>query len=317
MKWSACQHHLASVHGEAQPQDLQELCKTHGQALPSYRVTVISASGEELKLQDVTSVGEVKVCIMKHWRISLERQTLVTSGRQCHDGGSLSNFVASEPESPLVMNLITSPIEFRQDVVGVLPHMPIQTPNIRPDDKMSSHSLPSALASRESDDRYFHSQPPEVCLTDREGDELLSLDEAELIGNSSYLSSASASPPVMCQGKIECGEDDFAMTPSEFAPWCQNGVDRVRAHRRPCQKLRGRINKMVEKIVEEYADDPSRLRSLASILSSRSGYITGLFVKHGLVPARARTEEVIPPEILERVMQLLKSFRVEEAIPFV
>eukprot|EP00930_Biecheleria_cincta_P050095 TRINITY_DN3527_c0_g1_i1.p1 TRINITY_DN3527_c0_g1~~TRINITY_DN3527_c0_g1_i1.p1 ORF type:complete len:391 (-),score=36.91 TRINITY_DN3527_c0_g1_i1:246-1418(-) len=115
MKWSACQLHLASVHSVAKPHDLKEACKKHGQTLPTLRVTIVDASGDELELQDVRSMAEVKLSIVTHWQISLERKRLAIRSQLCHDGDSLLGYVCGESDSCLVINLLDLPTDYSHE----------------------------------------------------------------------------------------------------------------------------------------------------------------------------------------------------------
>eukprot|EP00930_Biecheleria_cincta_P050097 TRINITY_DN3527_c0_g3_i1.p1 TRINITY_DN3527_c0_g3~~TRINITY_DN3527_c0_g3_i1.p1 ORF type:complete len:332 (-),score=43.30 TRINITY_DN3527_c0_g3_i1:166-1161(-) len=313
MKWSACQHHLASVHGAAHSQDFQEFCKSRGQALPALRVTVISASGDELELHDVCTVAEVKLSIMKHWHISPDCQTLVTGDslfrRQCHDGDSLFRYVSGAQDTRLVMNLIASPAAYFQDAGHIPPPPPpmrSQTP--AGSQGICSDNIPSAFVAGVLDGHSLHWQPPEIRLTEREECELLGLDVAEFIGRQSDPSSFAAPPPTIHQGDREWHTaDDLAMNAPESALLSQRDVEgNKRTQRRPSKKIRIICNKIVEAIMEAYANDPVRLRLAASVFCSQSSYIRGLCCKYRIPISHDPAEEIIDFQLPQHILDLWK-----------
>jgi len=241
MKWSACQHHLASLHGAARPQDFQESSKSQGQALPVLRVTVISASGDELELCGVCTVAEVKLSIMKQWHISPDCQTLVTGDsllrRQCHDGDSLFRYVSGAQDTQLVMNLIALPAAYFQDVVQLPPPMRSQTPAGSQGHAMCSDNLPSSFAAGMLHGPPLHWQPPDIRLTEREEGELLGLDVAEFIGRQSDPSSSAAPLPIIPQSGREWQMgDDLVMNAPECLVRCCLIADRGRREQASSEK---------------------------------------------------------------------------------
>lgn len=299
MTWSACRHHLASLHGVVQPDALQESCKIEGQSLPSLRATVISAAGDELEL-DVCSVAEAKLSIMKTWHIALDCQTLFIGGRQCHDGESLFGYVSGGQDARLVINLITLPAKPVQDEVQTAPPVLSQTPRV------ISDNLPSAFAAGELHEHTLPWQPQEIRLTEWEEGELLGLDVAKIIGCHSDPSSLEAILPVMPQPKCSWQTADLARNTSECAAFSEEETEgKRRANRRPSKKKRRLCNKIVEAIVETYANDPERLCMAASFFAAQCAYVRALFDKKGGIPiSDYSTTETTNVQIPDHIMDL-------------
>lgn len=307
MKWSACQHHLSSVHGAAYSHDFQESCKSHGQTLQSLRVTVTSASGDELAIQDACTVAEVKLFIMKHWQISLDRQTLITGGRQCNDGDSLFGYVSGGRDAHLVMSLVASPAKYFQNALQIPPPMGSQTSASSQGHGMLSDTFPCDFAPGVLTENSLHWQPPDIRLTEREECELLGLDVAEFIGRQSDPSSLAPNLPVTSPGDSPWQMGDLAMTLPESALLGPGDIEgNKRTQRRPSKKIRIICNKIVEAIMEAYANDPVGLRLAASIFCTQSSYIRGLCCKYRIPICLNPSEEIGNFQLPQHILDLWK-----------
>lgn len=312
MEWSACQYHLSSVHGAAYSHDFQESCISHGQTLRSLRVTVASASGDELEIQDACTVAEVKLFIMKHWQIALERQTLIIGGRQCNDGDSLLDYVSGGGDAHLVMNLVASPARYFEEALQIPPPMQSQTPASSQghgtySDTLRHEFAPGVLHEHSLQACSLHWQPPDFRLTEREECELLGLDVAEFIGRQSDPSSLAPLLPVSSSGESSWQMGGLAMDLPESALMSQGDVEgNKRTQRRPSKKIRIICNKIVEAIMEAYANDPARLRLAASIFCSQSSYIRGLCCKYRIPISTDLAEEITNFQLPQHIIDLWK-----------
>jgi len=265
MKWSACQHHLASVHFAAQPHEWQDLCKQHGQNLPSLQVTIISASGDKLELQDICSVSDLKLSIAKHWKVPLDNQKLVICGCVLDDADSLLDFISDDQgEQQLIISLVTSLTE------------PCESASILSLESQESHCAVWASVDRPpgSYEHFLHSQSSDSSLHQHE-----------------YVES------------LDLGHSLEPLEEGALLQYDTESLEELRPGRRPSKRMRIVCSKIVQDVMEAYSNDPVRLCQAASFFSARSTYIKGLCKKYDL-PTRcepmAHDEQLsIPQHILD------------------
>jgi len=250
MKWSACQHHLASVHFAAQPHTWKESCKLHGQKLASLRVTVVNAAGKALELQEACSVPDLKLAINKHWHIPADSQMLAISGCVLGEADSLMDFVSAEQNDPkLIVSLVTSSAEHSESAIETAPVVNQQWQESATFGG-DSERYPGSDALGESHE-HFSSDGSLVQLeqVDESVDVVVAM---ELLEEGTLLQDA--------------------MEPSE----------EVRPRRRPSKRMRLVCSNIMQKIMETYSNDPERLCQAASFFSARSNYLAGLCRKYQL-----------------------------------
>eukprot|EP00930_Biecheleria_cincta_P083251 TRINITY_DN72860_c0_g1_i1.p1 TRINITY_DN72860_c0_g1~~TRINITY_DN72860_c0_g1_i1.p1 ORF type:complete len:317 (+),score=41.87 TRINITY_DN72860_c0_g1_i1:105-1055(+) len=271
MKWSACQHHLASVHLAAQPHEWQESCKQHGQNLPSLQVTIISASGDKFELQEICAVSDLKLSIAKHWQIPTDNQQLVICGCVLGDADSLLDFVSDDQgEQQLIISLVTSPAE------------PCESASMPSLESPESHCAVGASPDRPPGLflQLLHSQS----LDSNDPDQHEHVESLDLDDSLESVGAGEDFPGIVQQSGLKI-------------------LDDLRPGRRPSKKMRLVCSKIVQDVMETYSNDPVRLCRAASFFSARSSYIKGLCKKHDL-PLSCETVEQdevlwIPKHILD------------------